>query len=137
MPENEPRITTFEKRWAMPDRKNLVSKFWLLSSLVLLALVVIAPIRTSRFATAASRPDGHRRNLGLPAGHPTARLHAATDADVDLLRNDLSSESEEQDWVETLDEPRVSFIIPCSFRTDSDRRLAAARSLLSLHPLRC
>ena len=49
----------------------------------------------------------------------------------------LASEDEEQDQVDALDEPRVSFLIPCSFRKIRDSRLIASRSIPSLYPLRC
>ena len=49
----------------------------------------------------------------------------------------LPSESEERERADALDEPRVSFLIPCSFRKVSDRQLIAPRSILSLYPLRC
>ena len=134
---SEPRITTFEKRGAMPDRKSLVSMLWLTSSLALLASVLVAPIRTSGFVSVSSRPDCLRRNFALPPGQPTTRLGAAMATDAVLEVNALPSENEEQDRADALDEPRVSFLIPCSFRKVPDRQLIAPRSILSLYPLRC
>ena len=59
----------------------------------------------------------------------------ATDA---VLQVDaLPSENEEQDRADALDGPRVSFLIPYSFRKVSDRQFIAPRSILSLYPLRC
>jgi hypothetical protein len=121
----------------MPDRKSLVSTLWLTSSLALLASVLVAPIRTSGFVTVSSRPDCLRRNFALFPGQPTTCLSAAMTTDVVLLVNALPSENEEQDGADALDEPRVSFLIPCSFRKVPDRHLIAPRSLLSLYPLRC
>ena len=59
----------------------------------------------------------------------------ATDAILEV--NALRSENEEQDGADGLDEPRVSFLIPCSYRKAPDRQLIAPRSTLSLYPLRC
>jgi hypothetical protein len=36
-----------------------------------------------------------------------------------------------------MEEPRVSFLIPWSFRKVPDRQSIAPRSILSLYPLRC
>ena len=121
----------------MPDRKSLVSTLWLTSALALLASVLVAPIRTSGFITVSSRPDCLRRNFALPPGQPTTRLGAAMATDADQQVNALPSEEEEQDRAEALDEPRVSFLIPCSFRKVPDRQSIAPRSILSLYPLRC
>ncbi|MBV8265463.1 MAG: hypothetical protein JO252_03870 [Planctomycetaceae bacterium] len=121
----------------MPDRKSLVSTLWLTSSLALLASVLVAPIRTSGFITVSSRPDCLRRNVAPPPGQSTTRLSAAMATDAVLQVNALPSENEEQDRADALDEPRVSFLIPCSFREVPDRQLIAPRSILSLYPLRC
>jgi hypothetical protein len=121
----------------MPDRKSLVSTFWLMSSLAVLASVLVAPIRTSGFVSVSSRPDCVRRNFALrPVQHST-RLSAAMATDAVLQVNALPTENEEQDWADPLDEPRYSFLIPCSFRKVPDRQLIAPRSILSLYPLRC
>jgi hypothetical protein len=127
----------FELREAMPDRKSLVFTLWLTSSLALLASVPVAPIRTSGFISVWSRPDCLRRNFALPPGEPTTCLRAAMATDAGVQVNALASENEEQDWVDPLEEPRVSFLIPCSFREVPDRQLTAPRSILSLYPLRC
>jgi hypothetical protein len=123
----------------MPDRKSLVSTLWLTSSLALLAWVPVAPIRTSGFVTVSSRPDCLRRHFALPPGQPTTRLRAAMATDAVLQVNALASlnEEEEQDRAVALDEPRVPFLIPCSYRKVPDRQLIAPRSILSLYPLRC
>ena len=49
----------------------------------------------------------------------------------------LPTESEEQERADALDEPRVSFLIPCSFCKVPDRQSIAPRSILSHYPLRC
>jgi hypothetical protein len=54
-----------------------------------------------------------------------------------LQGNALPSEDEEQDGADALDEPRVAFLIPSSFRKVPDRQSIAPRSILSLYPLRC
>jgi len=120
----------------MPDLKSLVSTLWLTSSLALLASVlVVVPIRTSGFVS--SRPDCLRRNFALTPVQPTTRLGAAMATDAVLEVNALPSENEEQDRANPLDEPRVSFLMPCSFPKVPDRQLIAPRSILSLYPLRC
>jgi hypothetical protein len=121
----------------MPGGKSLVSTLWLTSSLALLASILVAPIRTSGFASVSSQLDCLPRNFAMPPGQPTTRLSApkATDAVQDV--NALASENEEQDRADPLDEPRVSFLIPCSFRKVTDRHLIAPHSILSLYPLRC
>jgi len=120
------------------DRKSRVFTLWLTSSLALLASVLVAPIRASGFVTISSRPDCLRRNLALPAGQPTTRLTAAAMAtDTVLHLTALPSENEEQDPADALNEPRASFLIPCSFPKAPDRQLIAPRSIPSLYPLRC
>ncbi len=121
----------------MPDRKSLVSTLWLSSSLALLATVLVAPIRTSGFVTVSSRPDCLLRNLALPPGQPTTHLSAAMATDAVLEVDAFPSENEEEDRVDALDEPRVSFLIPCSFRKVLDRQLIVPRSILCLYHLRC
>jgi hypothetical protein len=121
----------------MPDRKSLVCTLWLTSSLALLASVLVAPIRTSGFVSVSSRPDCLRRNFALTSVQPTTRLSAAVATDAVLLVNALPSESEEQERADALDEPRVSFLIPCSFAKVPDRQLIAPPWILTLYPLRC
>src|SRR4051794_24667292 len=109
-------MKTLGKRAAMTNRKRLVSTFWLTSSLTLLALALVAPIRTSGIATASSRPDCLRRNFALTLAQRTIRLSAAIATD-DVLEDDaLLSEDEEQDRAVAADEPRVTFLLPYSFR---------------------
>jgi hypothetical protein len=119
----------------MPDRESLVSTLWLTSTLALLASVLVSPIWTSGFAS--SRFDRLCRNFDLPPGQPTTGLSAAMTTDAVPEVNALRSENEEQDGADPLDEPRVSFLIPCSFRKVPDRQLIAPRWILSLYPLRC
>jgi hypothetical protein len=121
----------------MPDRKSLVSALCLTSSLALLASVLVAPIRTSGFVSVSSRSDCLRRNFALNPGQPTTRLSAAVATDAVPQVNALPSENEEQDRADPLDEPRVSFLIPCSFRIVPDRQLIAPPLVFALYPLRC
>jgi hypothetical protein len=121
----------------MPDRKSLVSMLWLTLSLALLAPVLFAPVRTSGSVSVSSRLDCLPRNFALPPGQPTTRLVVAMATDAVLDVNALRSENEEQDGADALDEPRVSFLIPCSFCKVPDRQSIAPRSILSLYPLRC
>jgi hypothetical protein len=121
----------------MPGRKSLVSALWLTSSLALLASVLVAPIRASGFVSVSSWPDCLRRNSALLAGQPNTRLSAAMATDAVPQVNALPSENEEQDRADPLDEPRVSFLIPCSFRKVPDRQFIDPHSVLSRYPLRC
>jgi hypothetical protein len=121
----------------MPDRKSLVSMLWLTSSLALLASVLVAPIRSSGLVSVSSRPNCLPREFARPPGQPTTRLSAAMATDAVLQVNALPSENEEQDQADPLDEPRLTFLIPCSFRKVTDLQLIAPRSILSLYPLRC
>ncbi len=121
----------------MPDRNSLVPKLWLLCSLALLASVLLAPMRTAGFVGGSARPDGVLRNLVLPPGPPATYLNAATTKETVVQVNALPSENEEQDRADALDEPRVSFLLPCSFRKVPDRQLIVPRSILSHYPLRC
>jgi hypothetical protein len=128
---------TFAKRGAMPDRKSLNSTLWLTASLALLASVVVAPIWTPGFVTVSSRPGCLCRNSALPPGQPTTRLNAAMATDAVLQVKALPSQNEEQDQDGALNEPRISFLIPCSFCKVPDRQLIGPRSILSPFPLRC
>lgn len=136
----------------MPDRKSLISTFWLTSTLVLLAAVLVAPIRTPRIHTASSRSAGFHRTCALPPASPKARLSAATVIHTVLQMKALPSENKVQDradaqdkalenegpdWAEALNEPRASFFIPGFFRKVSVRQLIAPPSIISLCPLRC
>ena len=122
----------------MRDRKNLVSTLWLTSSLALLASVLVAPIGTSGCDSVSSRARlPPPLFCALSPGQPTTRLSAAMATDAVRQVNALPSENDEQDRADPLDESRVSLLIPCSFRKVIDRHLIAARSILSLYPLRC
>jgi ligand-binding sensor domain-containing protein len=121
----------------MPDRKSLIITLWVTGTLALLATALFAPSRTLGFATVSSRHASLPRNFILPLGQPTTLLSAAKATDAVLQVDALPSESEEQDRADARDEPRVSFLIPCSFRKVSDRQPIAPRSIFSLYPLRC
>jgi hypothetical protein len=121
----------------MPDRKSLICTLWLTSSMALLASVFVAPIRTSGFVSFSCRSDCVRRTSALLPGQPTTRLNAAMDTDSVPQVNAIPSENEEQDRADPLDEPRVAFLSPCSFRNLPDHQLIAPRSIVSLYPLRC
>ena len=132
----EPRITTFEKRVAMPDRKPLVSTLWFTSALALLSSVLGAPIPMSGFATVSTRPDYVCRDFAPASGQPTTGISAAMATNAVLQVKALPSEDEEQDRDHPLNGPRVSFLIPCSFLKVPDRQLTAPHSILSRYPLR-
>jgi hypothetical protein len=121
----------------MPARKSLVSTLWLASSLALLASVLVAPVRTSGFIAVSSRPDCLRLDFAIPPVQPTTLLSTtkATNTVLELVA--LPFEIEEQHRSGALGEPRISFLIPCSFLRVPDRQAIAPRSILSLYPLRC
>jgi hypothetical protein len=121
----------------MPKRKSDCSTLWLTSSLALLAWVLVAPVWTSGFVSVSCRLECLRRNFAEAPGQPTTRVGAAMATDAILQMNALPSENEEQDRADPLDEPRISFLIPYTFRKVPDRQLTAPRSILSLYPLRC
>ena len=121
----------------MHDRNRLVPTFWLASALVVLASVLMTPIRTSGSVTGSPRHDCLCRDLALPSGPTTPHLGAPLTTDAVNRVNALPAEDEEQDRADALDEPRVSFLIPCSFRKVPGRQSIAPRTLLSLYPLRC
>jgi len=118
----------------MPDRKYLASA---LSLTFLLALMLVAPVRTSGLVTVSSRPDCHHRNCALPAGEFTTRRGAAGTTDRVQDVKALRSEDEEQEKAEALGETRVSFLSPGSFREVPDRQLIAPSSIPSRYPFRC
>ena len=121
----------------MPYRKSHVSTLCLTSSLALLACILVVPIKTPGFVTASFRPDRLRLNFALPPSQPTTYLTAAMAADALLEEDALPYEMEEQERADALDEPRVSFRIPCSFQKIPDHQLIGPSSILSLYPLRC
>lgn len=121
----------------MPDRKLLVSTLGLTSSLALLALMLVVPIRSLGFVTVSSRPDCLRSSFTLLPGQSTTHLGVASTTDAVRKMKALPSENEEEDGADALDEPRVSFLSLCSFRKVPHRQLIAPRSILSLYPLRC
>lgn len=121
----------------MPDRTRLASPIRLISSLPLLVLVLITLVGTAGPAAGSYPPDRFRRDLALVHSQPTPQLDSVTASDPVLEMNALAVENEEQDRADVLDEPRFSFVIPCSLRKALDRRLIAPRSILSLYPLRC
>lgn len=117
----------------MPDRKTFLSMLWLTSSLapVLVASVLVAPIRTSGFASVLPG------KFSVSPGQPATDLSAAMDTGAVPEVGALPSENEEQGRANALDEPRVPFLIPCSFCKVPDRQSTVPRSIRSLYPLRC
>jgi hypothetical protein len=121
----------------MHARKSLIWTFWLTSWLALLAPVLVSSIRTSGLSVTGSfRPDSVGPNFALSPVQPTTCVSAAMATDAVLQVNALPSENEETDRADALDKPRVSFLIPCSFRKVADRQSIVPRSILSHYPLR-
>lgn len=121
----------------MTDPNRLVSMSRLTSTLVILALVLFSPIRTSGYVAGPFRTGHPRLDRSLPPSHATTRLGTATATDADLRVNALPSEYEGQDWSDALDGPRLSVQDPGAFRTVPDPRSIVPRSILLPYPLRC
>ena len=121
----------------MPDRKSLVSRLFFTSSLTLLACVLVGPIQTSQIVTVSSLPDCIRLSFALHPNQPTTRLGAAMATHAVLEEDALPYEIEEQERADALNDSRVSFLIPSSFRKVPDLQLIVPLSILTLYPLRC
>lgn len=123
----------------MPDRKGLVLTLWLSALLAMLAAAASAPIVPHGPESVAASPESALRNLHLPPSRSTVCLNAAmaTDAVVQVSALPTDIEEQEQDWAEALDETRVTFLLPCSFRKVVDRQSIVPRSILSHYPIRC
>ena len=121
----------------MPARKSLVSTFWVMSTLALLASILSSPIRTSGLVTVTSRADCFSRDRAFPPAQPTTRISSATSTDADPPVSALMIENEEQDWIDALDRPQVSCLVVGYYRKLLDPPFIALRSVLSLYPLRC
>ena len=144
MPASQTRITMFEKRGAVSDRKSLAFTLWLLTSLAMLASMLVTPVRSLGFVAASCSPDAHRGDFALPATQdpfcfiPAIGIDRPAPAIEAALRViALPFEDEEQDRAAARDEPRVFVLIPCSFRKVIDSKSIAPRPVDSLYPLRC
>ncbi|WP_435018311.1 hypothetical protein TA3x_000275 [Tundrisphaera sp. TA3] len=128
------RITTFEKRWAMPDRQCLAATFRLPFLLALLASLLIAPIWASGFAPGPAGPNPARRRNLAP---PTTRIQAAAESYAMARMKALPCEEEERDQADAPGEARAPFQASRSFGILPDRRSFAPGSIPSPYPLRC
>ena len=120
----------------MPGRKCLVHTLWLLSALVLLAWIPVAPTRKSGVVAVSSRSDCPRGNFARLQAELTAR-RAVMAPDADLAGDALACEDEEQDRVEVLNELRAPFFITCSFRMLPAYQMTSPCSIVSHYPIRC
>jgi len=105
--------------------------------LALLALMPVMPIRLAGFLPLSSRPDCSHSDFTLPPGQPAASLGATTATDAAWKMKALSSENEEEERVDALDESRVSFLNLSSSRKVPARQFITRLSIASLYPLRC
>ncbi len=121
----------------MPNRKILISTLGLASSLVFLAIFILAPSQSLRFVAFSAPSESTIANSSSDTRQPTSFLSTAISPESVLVVDALRSETEEQDLADPLDEPRISFLNPRSFRNDTDRQLIVPRSILSHYPLRC
>jgi hypothetical protein len=121
----------------MPDRKRVAFTLGLTSSLAMLALVLVAPIRLPGTANVSSNPDCLRGVFTATPGQPTTSLSPVTAIDAVRKMKAHPSENDEEEGADALAEPQVSFLSLCSSCKFPDRRLIAPSSILSLYPLRC
>ena len=121
----------------MPDRTKLVSSFFFLSSLTMLACLLVGPIRTSRVLGLSSPVDCVLASSPLPSSQDTILDSAPTTTGAILEEDALPYEIEEQERADAIDESRVAFLIPASFRFVADRKLIVPLSISTLYPLRC
>ena len=121
----------------MSDQKSLVFTLGLVALVLLLVTVPSRPIRTSEFDAVSFERDGVRHNIAVRSSQSKPHLCAGTGAGAVLEVNALRSENDEEDRVDAVDERRISFSVPCCFRTISDHQLIVPRSIISLYPLRC
>jgi hypothetical protein len=121
----------------MPDGKRRSFTLCLSASLMLLAAVLVAPIRVSGLVAAPSRPDCLRGIFIRPRGRHTSHLDRAKATRTARQPKAVACGNEEEDRTDAHPEAGVSVPLPRSFRRVADRPLIARRSLLSLYPLRC
>ena len=117
-----------------------------LTLLVMVASVLVAPMRTHGALAASSPPDG-LPGTSVPGNVTPAILHSASRApDAAPRAYGLAAKEDEQPGESALEEPRgesaleeprVSFFMSWRFRKDPDRRVVAPFSILSLYHLRC
>ena len=121
----------------MPERKHPLSILGLTSLLALLALMLVAPIRSVGFVTVSACHDCLSSDFTLPPGQPTASIGAAMATDAVWKMKALPSENEEEEGADALDESRVSSLNHPSLRKVPDHQFLPRHSILSLYPLRC
>lgn len=134
MPVNNPRITLFEKRWTMPDRKYLILA---VQSACLLILACVALNHALRFPTELPRRDRDCQNLCLPCTPPTSHWDTAKPLEVVFDFAVDSPDNEEQDRADAQDELPVSSLLPGAFRHIAPTWLNLRRAVLPVYPLRC
>jgi len=103
----------------------------------LLALMLVAPIRSAGFAIVSARPGCLSSDFTLPLGQPTASISAAMATDAVWKMKALPSENDEEEGADALDESRASFLNLSSLRKVPDHQFIIPLSLISLYPLRC
>lgn len=121
----------------MFGRKSHVSPIWLGCSLALLALVLVAPVRSLKATTDISLADNLSHDLAVPASRPMTPLGITTATEtiphvpVDLSDGGTKAEA---DAGEESPVPLASPFISC--KVFSRQRLSPP-PVLSLYPLRC
>lgn len=125
----------------MPDRKPIDSMAWatiLLTLLVLVATVLVAPLPGRGSAAASTLPDRIiERYNPTPIHQPTIRSSSAQAGDAVERESALPSKEKDPDGDSVLDEARVSFEVPSCIRHAPDRDSLASRTIFSHFHRRC
>lgn len=121
----------------MPGRRSLVHKLCLISTLALLVWMPSTPNRNSELVAVSRRPDCLINRPVPPQVEPMAHLGGGMADGAVFERKAPAWEEEEQDSVDALHEPRVSFLNTCSFRKAPALHVISPRAVLSHYPIRC
>jgi len=121
----------------MSHSKHPLTILALASLLAMLALTAVAPIRLAGFVTVASSSDCFHSDLTLPPGQPTACLSTTPATDAVWKMKAISSDIEEEEGADALDECRISSLNFSSLRKAVDPQFITRRLIPSLYPLRC
>lgn len=123
----------------MPNGNCFFLRTCFASLTALLALTLFAPTPTSGKVDDSSQADGSVVDSGFSSPHFSILVGATTETDEAPRVSAVLSETEdeESDQFDALDEPRVCFFSPATFREVRDRRLIAPSTILAHYPLRC
>jgi hypothetical protein len=140
MSASEPAITGFDMRASMSDRNRFDTRYWLRTTLTLLAmiaLVLVAPMRMLGSVAGTSRSICLQSQFVPDTEEPSILSSDLSAPDAVLQVTALAAEKEKSSSESALDESRVFFLTPWCFRKASDRCLFASPPDLSHYHLRC